>query len=90
MIVWKHHVSKDFENGFSPNNGAGVGGTVQDDLNKLIDYCEKDGREWSIARLECQPEDLEPLGDGWYDAKKDIISEQGFMPLEVVKKFYGS
>ena len=45
MIVWKHHVSKDFNNGFSPNNGAGEGGTVQDDLGKLIEFCEKDGRE---------------------------------------------
>lgn len=91
MILWKHHVSKDFPDGRSPNSGAGNGGHLHEDLGALIDYCRKDGREWSLARLECKDGDVEPdqkLGSGWYKARHPIISQEGFIPLGEAERKY--
>ncbi len=91
MILWKHHVSKDFPSGRQENSGVGEGGLLHEDLGKLIDYCRKDGRDWSIARIECIQADVEPdnqLGPGWYKARHTIISQEGFIPLEEAQRRY--
>lgn len=60
MILWKPHVSKDFCNGYRLENaGVGKGGNMHEDLGKLIEFLKRDGREWSIAKIECNEEEIE-------------------------------
>ncbi len=94
MILWKHHIAEHFERGYTPKgrlDGVGTGGHLHEDLAALIQFCLKDGREWSIAKIECSPIDVEPdqdLSNGWYKARCDILSERGFIPLEEVQRRY--
>ena len=64
-------------------------------LEKLIEHVKNDSRKWSIARIECYASQIEldmercaKFGEGWYKAKCDIISEEGFMPLEEAARHY--
>lgn len=93
MILWKNHLSELFDDGRGSGKNAGIPQTshMHSNLKSLIDYCKKDGREWSFAKVECEPSDVEldsNLGPGWYRAIKFIFSKEGFMPLEEAKKKY--
>lgn len=60
MLVFKHHISKDFEENPSlvMNNGAGAGATVFTDYNKMLAYLKTDGRSWHVAPLEVEKGEL--------------------------------
>lgn len=60
MKAWKHHISEHFEDGGTPTspNGAGAGGTIFLDYDKMICYLKEDGREWHVAELEVYEDEL--------------------------------
>ncbi len=94
LNLWKHHVSEHFPSGYTPKgriDGAGVGGHMQENLAQLIEYLRKEGRQWSIAKIECELTDVIPdltIGNGWYKALRDLPSQEGFMPLEEAERRY--
>ena len=92
MILWKHHIKEDYPKGVTVT-GVGKGGHLHEDLSHLIDYLKKDGREWTVARIECADRDVIPdqnQGTGWYKAVHDIPlkGEDKFISLEEATKKY--
>lgn len=49
--AWKHHISEHFK-GTDIENGAGAGGTIFLDYDRMIEYLKKDGRAWHVAELD--------------------------------------
>lgn len=60
MLAYKHHISEHFEEDPSLvfDNGAGKGGTVFLDYDKMVDYLMNDGRRWHICTLEVNINEL--------------------------------
>ena len=82
-VSWKHHISKDFENRISTQGGAGKGGTIFTDYEKMIKYLKKDGRKWHIAELKLKDEPLIfEFGNSYMTTiQRDFSSKEGFKPL---------
>jgi hypothetical protein len=83
-VCWKHHLSENFENGTPTHpNGAGAGGTVFTDYDKMIEYLKKDGRHWHIAEilLENEPLIFEFDNDWMATIPFNKLSNTGFKPL---------
>ena len=82
--AWKHHISKHFDEGSMPTspNGAGKGGTVFIDYEKMIEYLTEDGRNWHIAELDLKDEPLIfEYGNDWMaTVTRNIFSKEGFKP----------
>ncbi len=85
MTVWKHHISSDFKDGISRNNGAGNGATVFLDYQKMIEVLKKDGRKWSVAELKVKKSELLFDRQEKYMATilVDRASKEGFKPIEL-------
>ena len=59
MIVYKHHLSKDFNSGkVLVNGGIGRGATVFIDYEDMLKYLKKDGRKWHVCRANVAVSDL--------------------------------
>lgn len=84
-IAWKHHISEHFENSKCETipNGAGKGGTIFIDYEKMINYLKEDGRNWHIAELNLFNEPLIfKFKNKWMaNITKNIHSEKGFKKL---------
>jgi hypothetical protein len=84
-IVWKHHISEHFKDGtLTTDGGAGVGGTVFIDYEKMMEYLKKDGREWYVAELEVDETELEFNFKQNYVATILVnrISKTGYKPIK--------
>jgi|TARA_R110000751_G_scaffold15422_4_gene50027 hypothetical protein len=84
-IVWKHHISEHFKDGtLTTDGGAGVGGTVFMDYEKMVEYLKKDGREWYVAELEVDETELEFNFKQNYMATILVnrISKTGYKPIK--------
>lgn len=83
--AWKHHVAEHFEDGSIPAypNGAGKGGTIFIDYNKMVDYLKATGKRWYVAELDLKNDLLnfkycvDYMAEILYDKDSDI----GFVPL---------
>lgn len=88
-IAWKHHIAEHFVNGIIPThpNGAGKGGTIFIDYEKMVKYLKEDGRDWYIAELnlENEPLLLEFNNDYMATIQRNCQSELGFKPLILTK-----
>lgn len=92
MIVWKHHIAENFENGVTPtkNNGVGAGGTVFFDFDKMKNWLMKnDARRFYVAPISARPDQLMPTEDEpnvdhslMADAKETIMAAGDFAPIE--------
>jgi len=82
--AWKHHISEYFvkDNYKKYPSGAGKGGTIFTDYDKMLDYLNKDGRRWHIAELNLQNEPLLfEFGNSYMATiQRDFLSEKGFEP----------
>ena len=81
-LAWKHHVSKDFDNGIV-SGGAGKGATIFLDYDNMIKYLKEDGRKWHIAELKLNNEALiMEYGNDWMaTTTRNIPSIEGFKAL---------
>jgi hypothetical protein len=81
-MAWKHHISEHFEN-YEEFGGAGKGGTIFIDYNKMLNYLKEDGRNWHIAELNLYNEPLIfKFKDKWMaNVTRDIHSDKGFKKL---------
>jgi hypothetical protein len=84
--AWKHHIAKDFEKGLAPiEGGAGKGGTIFFDYDKMVEYLKDDGREWYVAKLEL---DHDPVKfnfgcDYMGTILINKLSKEGFKPVNM-------
>lgn len=83
--AWKHHISENFSKNKSLKNGAGKGGTIFLNYEKMIEYLKKDGRDWHIAELELNndPVKLEFNNDWMATILINKKSITGFMALKL-------
>lgn len=81
-LAWKHHISEDF-NDNNLSSGAGKGGTIFIDYEKMLNYLKEDGRNWHIAELNLYNEPLIfKFKDKWMaNVTRDILSDKGFKKL---------
>ena len=81
-LAWKHHISEDF-NDNNISNGAGKGGTIFIDYEKMLNYLKEDGRNWHIAELNLYNEPLIfKFKDKWMaNVTRNILSNKGFKKL---------
>lgn len=85
--AWKHHIASDFIYKLSPTspNGAGKGGTIFLDFDKMLDYLKCDGREWYIAELSLSetPITFDFGCDYMATIQTDLLSEEGFFHINL-------
>lgn len=82
--AWKNHISSNFKNGNAKlDAGAGKGGTIFLDYDKMIAYLLEDGRQWHAAELDLTSELLlYEFGNDWMATiLRDIPSIGGFNPI---------
>lgn len=82
--AWKHHVSSDFtDEATNCDNGAGKGGTIFLDYDKMIEYLNSDGRKWHVAELNLKSCPIRYDFGNKYMATimQDWLCENGFVPL---------
>lgn len=80
--AYKHHISEHF-NGSDSHNGAGAGGTIFLDYEKMLRYLKADGRKWHVAELclrDC-PIRFDFENDYMATILVDWASESGFYPI---------
>ena len=83
--AWKHHISSDFGNtSTSDKNGAGKGGTIFLDYDKMLDYLKADGRKWHVAELYLESHPIRYDFGNNYMATilEDCESDVGFASLD--------
>ena len=87
MKAWKHHVAKHFINGSNPThpNGAGKGGTIFLDWSEMVKYLKNDGRDWYVAEIEVEENELlfEFRNDYMATILVNRTSDEGFVPIEL-------
>jgi len=84
-VVWKHHISEHFENGNIPlSAGAGAGGTVFTNYNKMLEYLKRDGRDWHVTELEVDESEIDFNFKNNYMATilVDKFSKSGFKKIK--------
>lgn len=85
MTVWKHHIAEHFVSGKLPAhpNGGGVGGTVFLSRDQMLSYLKKDGRDWWVAELEVEANEIKihPECDYMADLLVNKLSTEGFKPI---------
>lgn len=85
--VWKHHIAESFERNPSlvEGNGAGKGGTVFTDYEKMKEWISRnDSRKFYAAPIMVELEDLDFNFPEPYMAtmKKYVASCDNFKPLD--------
>lgn len=87
MKAWKHHIAEHFLNDSIPadKNGAGKGGTVFTDWDKMVEYLKKDGRNWYAAEINVEKDELLfEFGNGYMATiLVNKSSLDGFVPLKL-------
>jgi hypothetical protein len=87
--AWKHHIAEHFEEGLCPThpNGAGKGGTIFLDYEKMLEYLIEDGRRWYVAELNLVNCPIRyDFTDKWMvTILKSKDSKEGFKPLNLYK-----
>lgn len=84
--AWKNHVSSNFVIGRAKlDAGAGKGGTIFLDYDKMVQYLLEDGRQWHVAELNLCDELLYyEFGNDWMaTVLRDIPSKSGFKPVDI-------
>ena len=80
MIVYKHHISKHFEEDPSllKNNGVGIGGTIFLNYDFMVKFLkEHTRRRWHYAKLKMKKSEFVVM---------DFVTEDRYMATSLVKR----
>ena len=62
-------------------NTIPLGATIIDDLVALVEMSDSVKTDFFVARTECEQKQIEPLSDGWFRARTDLIASDGYLKI---------
>ena len=62
-------------------NTIPLGAAIMDDLIALVEMSGRVNTDFFVARTECEPRQIEPLSDGWFRARTDLMVSDGYLQI---------
>ena len=71
-------------------NTIPLGTAIMDNIVTLVEMSDKLKTDFFIARVECEPEQVEQISDGRFCARTDLIVSDGYLKMrDAVIKYSG-